>query len=92
MSLDKYEVTDNPTFGQKITFEDVQLLNEPLLWPLLVIEIKDKMAGGLFAKKSNDMFTTIPLFRYAIDYLLDDREKKYADAQFSRNQTQLSYV
>lgn len=60
----------------------MRLFNEPLLWPLLVVEIRDLDSRGinLFGKKSNDMFTTIPLFKYAVDYLLDDREKKYADA------------
>lgn len=60
----------------------MRLFNEPLLWPLLVVEIRDLDSRGinLFGKKGNDMFTTIPLFKYAVDYLLDDREKKYADA------------
>lgn len=31
------------------------------------------------------------MFKYA-GYMMDEREFKYAEAQFSRNQNQLSYV
>jgi len=49
----KYEPTENPTYGEIITFEQVELTEEPLLWPLLVIEVRDSVSAGLFKKDSN---------------------------------------
>lgn len=89
------EETSNPNIGEIVEFKDVDLSNEPLCWPYLLVEIVDEaktealissLAGGC-----EDCFTTISLIEYA-EGLIGEYDTKYAQLQLSRNQGQLLMV
>ena len=37
----------NPNFASKITFKDIKIYKEPLMWPYLQINVVDKGSKGL---------------------------------------------
>ena len=66
-----YEPTNHPNFGKKVSFKDVPLKKEPLIWPYLSIAIED-LAGkgiGFIRKGCETCYTTISLITFAEEIL-----------------------
>lgn len=64
--------TYNPTFQKKVTFSNINLTAEPLLWPFLVVKITEYQSEGMMgnflgSKGCEDCFTTMPLIDYGLD-------------------------
>ena len=80
----------NPNFGEICEFKKVKLSFEPLLWPLLLIEVTDQRnilgSGGC-----EDCYTTIPLFDFAPN-ILSEKQRTFTRAQFNKNQNSLKLV
>ena len=74
--------TENPTFGQIHTFENVRLSNEPLLWPFLQIEVDDTASSRLaMFSQSKQLFTTVSLLDFLDpkkQTLIDESQLRFA--------------
>lgn len=85
----------SPNFARIVTFNDVILYEEPLFWPYIQIQMKDKAKEeafiSAFAAGCEESFTTISLVDFAKD-LLSEYDIIYAKAQISRNQDRLLMV
>lgn len=89
IKLDDSVDTRNPNFGKVVKFEKVKLPIEPLLWPLLEIEVYDDgYAFGVGGCESS--YTTISLFEFSDFLTLKDID--FAKAQLNKNQNKLSLV
>ena len=66
----------HPNFCQKVSFENVPLREEPLLWPFLQITVSDE-EKGFMRKGCETCYTTISLIQFAGD-ILSFEEMKYA--------------
>ena len=56
----------NPNIGQTIKFTGIMLPIDPLLWPMLEVQISDQQS---LLSGCESCYTTIPLFEYATDIL-----------------------
>ena len=75
--------TQNPNFGSVVRFKNIKLPFEPLLWPLLVVNITDE--GNVIGLGGCETcYTTITLFDFAQD-ILTDKEINFAKAQLNKN-------
>ena len=63
----------NPNFASKITFSNIELFKEPLMWPHLQIQVVDKGKKGVVGSKKGceQTYTTISILDY-VDDLGDD--------------------
>ena len=86
----------NPNFASKITFKDVELKKEPLMWPQLQINVVDKGGKGYVGSKRGceNTFTTISLLDYFdTEYsgILNEEDYTYSKLQLNKNQDGITF-
>ena len=82
---DIYNPTHNPVFGQIISFEGVNLLKEPLLWPFIEIIVKEEgksksVWSKVVSSGVEECYTTISLLDYTQNLHSSELDVEYAKA------------
>ena len=75
----------NPTFAQIQYFKGLDLYKEPLLWPMIELNIQEESKGiDIGLGGAEELNTTIALIPYA-QGILEQKDINYAIHQFGKN-------
>lgn len=93
----KKDSTYCPNFGTIVSFKEISLPKDPLLWPYIEITVddlcrKDNFFNWLFGSGCEPCFTTLSLIDFQDGIVQKYSDSEYAKRQIRRGQDKLTYV